>query len=245
MPAHNVYLEPFFGSGAVLLNKAPVKIETVNDISGQVVNLFRIIREQPDALARAIYFTPWAREEFALSYIKTEDPMENARRFLVRCWMAFGAKIEGKGSWSQTIQAERRGNSRVREWRRLPEIILAVAERLAGVQIENKSAIELIKQYNYPEVLIYCDPPYPRCARSRRLYPDEMTDAEHQEFLQVLKQHSGPVVISGYENEIYNAELEGWQKETIKTRAELGKERVEVLWINRKKNALAYQGGLF
>lgn len=242
MPRHSTYLEPYFGSGAVLLNKSPVKIETINDISGRVVNLFRVIREQPDELARAIYFTPWARDEYVVSDKGEGNPVENARRFLIRCWMAFGAKIDSKATWSQSIQADRRNNSRVRDWRRLPEAILAAADRLANVQIENRPALDVIRQYNYPDVLIYCDPPYLRS--TRKLYPDEMTDADHKELLGILKKHKGPVMLSGYANELYDRELKSWRRETKKAIAELGKERTEILWVNREREGL-FQAGMF
>jgi len=79
-------MEPFFGSGAVLFNKPPVEIEIINDIDGDVVNLFKVIREKPAELARLIEFTPWARDEYYESYHRTGDNLEDARRFLVRCW---------------------------------------------------------------------------------------------------------------------------------------------------------------
>ena len=86
------YLEPFFGSGAVFFNKKRSLIETINDLDGNVVNLFKQIRDNPEALARAIEYTPWSREEYSLSYRKTGDDSEDARRFLVRMWQAIGAK---------------------------------------------------------------------------------------------------------------------------------------------------------
>ena len=88
MPPYKVYLEPYFGSGAILFNKEPKGIETVNDIDGNVVNLFKVIREKPLELARLIELTPWARDEYLQSYEKTGDSLEDARRFLVRCWQA-------------------------------------------------------------------------------------------------------------------------------------------------------------
>lgn len=103
MPEHETYLEPFFGSGAVLFNKAPSKIETVNDLDGQVVNLFRVIRDRPEDLAEKIRWTPYSRQEYYDSYETTGDELEDARRFLVRCWMARGAKTSDRTGWRHNI----------------------------------------------------------------------------------------------------------------------------------------------
>ncbi|HET8629306.1 MAG TPA: DNA adenine methylase, partial [Thermomicrobiales bacterium] len=85
-PPHRVYLEPYFGSGAVLFAKPPAPIELVNDLDSQVVNLFRVIRERPAELAQALALTPWAREEFtrANAEPETTDDVERARLFLVQ-----------------------------------------------------------------------------------------------------------------------------------------------------------------
>jgi len=96
MPEHETYLEPFFGSGAVLFNKPSSKIETVNDLDGQVVNLFRVIRDRPEELAEKIRWTPYSRQEYYDSYETTGDELEDARRFLIRCWMARGAKTSDR-----------------------------------------------------------------------------------------------------------------------------------------------------
>lgn len=95
MPEHKVYLEPFFGSGAILFNKQPSRIETVNDIDGNIVNLFKVIREKPEQLANVIEFTPYSREEYYQSFQYLQSPLsdvERARVFMVRCWMARGGK---------------------------------------------------------------------------------------------------------------------------------------------------------
>lgn len=93
IPPHESYLEPFFGSGAVFFNKKKARIETINDLDGEVVNFFRVCRERPEELAAALSLTPWARDEREAAYIteENEDPVERARKFAVRCWMTFGA----------------------------------------------------------------------------------------------------------------------------------------------------------
>jgi len=231
IPPHDVYLEPFFGSGAVFFNKLPSQLETINDINGDVVNLFRILRDSPDELARLIELTPWAREEYLASYEPTDNELERARRFMVRCWQARATRIGFATGWRHDVKG-RLNTSCPRTWNELPTVIQAVAGRLKLAQIEQQPAIELIQRYAYPGVLIYADPPYPVSTRQRNIYAEEMTDADHVELLNVLKAHPGPVLLSSYENELYNEYLSGWRKTVKQSQAEAGKIATEVLWLN-------------
>lgn len=231
------YCEPFFGSGAVFFNKKRSVIETINDLDSRVVNLFRAIRESPEELARVLENTPWSREEYNLSYETSEDSLEDARRFLVRMWMGIGSKTSDRTGWRNNIQDL---NGNIHQWSiKLPDRIKEVASRLKHsnnclVQIENQPAAKLIERHNKNDVFIYADPPYVLSTRSKRIYKHEMTDQDHLELLQLLLQHPGPVMISGYDNEIYNTLLEGWRKKTRLAQCEGGQKRQEVLWMNYK-----------
>jgi DNA adenine methylase len=242
-PPHTNYLEPFFGSGAVLLNKKPSKVETVNDIDGRVINLFKVLRECPENLAAAIDLTPWARDEYLNSYKITGDPLEDARRFLVRCWQGTAANLNTNTGWRHHATSTPFANNMV-AWNRVPELITATARRLKQVQIENKPATELVKKYNTNNVLIYADPPYPLSTRSGKMYDYEMTDADHAELLGALDAHPGPVILSGYACDLYDNRLKHWHRETKTAQAEKGQSRTEVLWINPVA-AKNIQGRLF
>lgn len=238
MPPHISYLEPYFGSGAVFFNKAPSTIETINDIDDSVVNFFRVCRDFPDELAEAIELTPWSRTEYMnCEHRSTDDAdVERARKFAVDCWMAFGGRIDQKTGWRH---ATGRGNSpgpnNAKLWNRIPQAVHQVAARLKDAHIECRPAIEVIRDYNGENILIYADPPYMRGTRSAHgnVYRHEMTDWDHEEMLAALKNHTGPVLISGYENELYRDMLTGWSHLTLGARTELGSARTETLWINR------------
>ena len=198
MPEHEVYLEPYFGSGAVFFSKTPVKIETLNDINGDIYNYFRVIRENAAALAKQIEMTPYSREEYEKCFKEIsddDDPIEQARKFAVRCWFGFGSS-------PQTTK----------QWNVLPDRILRSAERLKNAQIEQLDAIELIRRYDTPDVFIYLDPPYLPGIRKSHLYKQEMTEEQHVELLKEIKEHPARIMISGYENDLYNSMLSGWEK---------------------------------
>lgn len=236
MPPHKSYLEPFFGSGAVLFNKIPAQYETINDIDGRVVQFFRTCREQPDALAEALSLTPWAREEFDAAHdcMPWDSEVERARKFAVRCWMSFGGRPD-KNGWSITTSASPNpGPCTTKIWHRMPDTVKAVAERLLDVQIDNVPAVDIIRRFNGPECLIYADPPYLRSTRTLNgdQYANEMSDADHEELLKALLDHNGIVMLSGYKSDMYMDMLRGWRMVTHQERANLGAPRTECLWIN-------------
>jgi DNA adenine methylase len=231
------YLEPYFGSGAVFFNKNRSTIETINDLSDDVINLFRVIREHPEELARLIEMTPWSRSEYKQSYITTGESVEDARRFLVRMWQAIGAKSSDITGWRNNIKAN---NGNLTQFNnRLPTEILEVAQRLKHssgglVQIDNQDAIKEIERHNRENVLIYIDPPYVRSTRSGRIYKHEYTDVDHIDLLQAIMRHKGKIILSGYDCDLYNNTLQGWIKSSRISTTELGRKRIEVLWMNYK-----------
>jgi DNA adenine methylase len=227
-PAHACYLEPFGGSLAVLLAKGRAEVETANDLDGDVMNFFRVLRDQADHLVRAVALTPWHRDEWraCVAEPRVGERVEDARRFLVRSWQGHGGKANVATGWAHTTVSQ--GESPAsRTWGRdLPGRLLATVERLQGVQFESAPALDLLAKHARPDVLIYADPPYPLSTRSRRLYKHELTDDDQDA-------HPGPVVLSGYACPLYDDRLQGWQREEIAATAEGGRARTEIVWRNR------------
>lgn len=233
IPEHDVYLEPFFGSGTVFFNKQKARIETINDLDGNVVNYFKVIRDHPQELMDALSLTPFARDEYEAAYLlnNLDDDVEKARKFAVKCWMGFGCGNLYKNGFRSTQQGN--GPRTTHVWSLLPDIIRMSADRLLDAQIENLPAVELIKRYDTPDVFIYADPPYLGTLRKPYLYPHDMrTEEEHIELLTALKAHPGKVLLSGFDNGLYDSYLEGWHKETRASQAEKGVRRIECVWMN-------------
>lgn len=230
-PEHKVYLEPYFGSGAVFFNKEPSYIETINDLDGNIVNLFRVCRSNPEELASAINLTPFARDEFFSCYeMDVSDPIERARRTIVRYHQSFGTSNSSKHSWRnvQTYGGPRCASM----WNYLPDTVVEVCERLKGAQIENTDAVTLIERYNSSDTLIYCDPPYLPNLRKKNMYAKEMSETAHKDLLKALLKSKSKVIISGYDSSLYNDMLRGWRSEERDAIAQMGLHRTEKIWMN-------------
>lgn len=243
MPKHRSYLEPFFGIGAVLFSKPPSAIETVNDIDGDITNFFTVLRERPEELARLVSLTPYSREAFNDAHEnRGADPLDRAHRFAIRSKMGHGFKTYEKTGFKIDVYARERSYC-VDCWNRLPQGLAEAALRLKGVQIENQPALDLIRKFNHDNVLIYADPPYLLNTRGGKQYRFEMTEQDHVELLEALKQHRGPVILSGYPSEMYARELKDWTCVTQKAYNQNSAPRTEVLWCNFELPGL-FEGGM-
>lgn len=232
-PDHHSYLEPFFGSGAVLFNKPRSNIETVNDLDGNVVNLFEWIRKDPERLAHEIYYTPYARQIYEEAFTAIpEGSFERAINFYIRLNMGHGFRTNGeKVGWKIDIQGRERAYA-AQDWCHLPEKIMQAAERLRGVQIEYRPAVDVIERFNHPNVLVYNDPPYVLGTRHGKQYRCELDDKGQNDLLDVLLAHRGPVVISGYDNNLYNDRLKNWHREETFCYSQVCSKKREVIWMN-------------
>lgn len=236
MPPHHSYLEPFFGGGAVLFAKEPSRIETVNDIDGEVINFFRVIRDNKDELIRRAVYTPYARQIYDNAFLtEPEDDIDRALQFAIKNMMGYGFRVNEKTGWKKDVYG-REAAYAVRYWNALPGFIADAAIRLKSVQIECRPALELIRTFDHPNVLIYVDPPYVLETRERKMYRYEMSDEQHIELLEALCRSKAMVMISGYDCDLYEQYLSGWRKVQIAARAQNNHQRVEILWMNFEEN---------
>lgn len=231
-PAHDRYVEPFGGGGAVLLAKPRARLEVYNDLDGDMVALFRALRDQPEALAAAIALTPFAREEHEISYQDAGTDLERARRVLVRSHFGHGSSGIHRSTGFRAA-GMRAGTLPVHGWMTLPEAVRVSAERMRGVVIERRPAVQVMQAHDGPDTVHYVDPPYlPETRDKGRDYRHEMTREDHITMLDALRALRGAVVLSGYASPLYEEALGGWRRIEVKTRADRAAARLEIMWCN-------------
>lgn len=252
---HRVYVEPFGGAWSVGFRKPRAYAEIWNDLDGELVNLFRVLRgDRAGELVDALRLTPFARDEFNHAYTLCEDPVERARRLIVRSFMGHGSD-GASGTYRTGFRANsnRSGSTPAVDWVNLPDSIDMAVRRLAGVVIENRPAIDVMAQHDGPETLHFVDPPYLKATRSRAnlrkdnggVYRHELTDEDHCALLEQLTALEGMVVLCGYPSSLYDDALPGWLKFERKALADGARERTEVLWLNPAARERRVQPWLF
>lgn len=242
-PKHRTYVEPFGGAASVLLRKERSYAEVWNDLDGELVNLFRVLRDprMSARLVEALRLTPFAREEFNGAYKSSRNRVERARRLVVRSFMGFGS--DGASGMYRTgfrANSNRSGTTPARDWINYPDALDAIADRLRGVVLESRPALEVVRQHDGPDTLHYLDPPYlPETRRrvNRRsdnggTYRHELTVDDHVELLAAIQGLEGMVVLSGYPAPLYDEALAGWRRVERDALADGALPRTEVLWLN-------------
>lgn len=257
---HRVYVEPFAGSAAVLFARPrPAAHEVLNDLDGNVVTFFRVLRDREQELVRALSLTPYSREEYRAADLDASpdiDDLERARRFFVRTTQSYnacGAAAGKRASWSNGM---RRGSSQATTVADVVDRLYAAASRLRKVVIENRPAAEIVALYDAPDVVLYCDPPYLDSTRSglrahkRGDYAhDTNSEPEHRELAASLHACRSAVLLSGYPSPLYDELYGDWdrvevavQRPTTNRRGSTGIAGQEVVWSNRP---LSRQTALF
>ncbi len=217
----------------MLLRKSRIYAEIYNDLDDEVVNLFEVLRgNDADRLIELLRLTPFASAEFFSAYDVDEEPIERARRTIVRAFMGFGSNgVHRKTGFRSN--SNRSGTTPARDWVNYPDCLGATVERLRGVVVLNRDAKEVMEAHDGPKTLHYVDPPYMAGTRDAGAdYAHELTDDDHADLLDFLKTLKGKVILSGYPDERYDDALTGWRRIDRKALADGAKERTEVLWMN-------------
>jgi DNA adenine methylase len=246
MPAHSHYVEPCAGGASVLLRKGRCFQEVYNDLDGEMFELFEVIRDRGDELARAVELTLFSRVEFERAWSPAKDPLERARRALVRSYMGHGgaaiteSRPNGRRMTSFRSVSRKKGKNAAMDWRSYPAALVAVIERMQGVFIENLPACEAMRRFDGAGTCFYVDPPYPKKARGDEDadYRVEMTDQDHCDLAAVAHAVRGKVLISGYHCELYDDLYKEWRRVEKQTFADGALPRTEVLWMNFQPEGL-------
>jgi DNA adenine methylase len=243
---HRVYIEPYAGSAAVLFAKPRAATEIINDIDGQVVNFFRVLRDQPAALARACQLTPYARAEYLHDAEHDEDAsdLEQARRFWARCCQSFNSGGAGRRAGWAISSAP--GSNEARSAAGLAAKLEAIAGRLAGVYVEHADALDLIAKRAGPDALVYADPPYLATTRTGQTrsrqgdYRHELAEDGHRALAAVLRATAAAVLVSGYDCPLYGELYRGWHRTELRVTKPSAnhsgngdRHAAEIIWSNR------------
>ena len=234
LPQHEHYVEPFAGSLAVLLAKKPSRAETVNDLDGDLVTFWRVLRDQPEELDRACLLTPRSRQEFVQCWDDAGDELELARRVWIRLTQSRGHSMKRTGWRTERNVSGRSGLSR--ELRGQGKNILAAAERIHHVTLESRDALEVIRDYGSESTAcLYVDPPYLGSTRATNYRVEMTADDAHVALADALNECKASVVLSGYDAPLYAQLFDGWHRLDLKAPTTLSgdTDRIEVLWSNR------------
>jgi DNA adenine methylase len=242
MPPHRVYVEPYGGAASVLLRKPRAEVEVYNDLDDEIVGIFRILRDSAQCreLIRSLRRTPYSRRELERAFEPSAEPLERARRAIVRCHMAFHhSAIFSARKFDFYASGHRSGGrGRASEWATCPRTLAAVCRRLRGVVIEHRDALDVIRLQDAPDALFYVDPPYVGSTRSRdATYRHDMTDAQHDGLLALLRGIKGRAMVAGYPSALYDGRLHGWERLERRhyAKGSMMRPRTEVLWISPPK----------
>lgn len=244
-PKHRTYTECFGGGASVLLRKRRAYAEVYNDLDGELVNLFYVMRDRGEELRDALYLTPFARDEFAQSYEPIFDQLEQARRTVIRSFMGFGSNSHNQKTGFRA-NSNRSGTTPAHDWRNYPDALPALIDRLRGVIIENRDAIEVMRSHDGDNTLHYVDPPYVFSTRDGGTdYRHELSDTEHKRLAAELHNLTGMVVLSGYRSDIYDHLYHDWHCVQRQAMADGARKRIECLWLNPLASAAQKQLSMF
>lgn len=238
IPSHRIYVEPFFGGGAVFWAKPPSKTEIINDVNGNITNFYEVLKHDFFRLREKIEITLHSRDVYKKALVIYSMPHLFAEDRTIRAWafwvvtnQGFAAKI---GTWG--YDRDKRATHIANKVDAFKE---ELSDRLRYTQIENNDAVQVIKSRDTPETFIYADPPY---IDTDQGHYGGYTAEHFQKLLDTLAQVQGKFILSSYPSEQLDDAIHqhGWHTKHVsknltasngRTNAKR-KKKVEVLTAN-------------
>lgn len=215
-PAHRTYIEPFCGSGAVILSKEPSQAEIINDLDNRIVNVFEQLRSRPFELAALLWATPYAQENWRNI---PQSEIEQAAMYIAKSKQFYAGNT---GTSTFSLDAGHANKNKARVWADWFRRILPAAARLKDVQIVNRDAVDLVRDYAHLEdALFYLDPPYMGHEREYEFA------VNYKAMLEAIKNIKGRAIVSEYP--AAQIHFQGWRMETrtATTRARCGAHKMK------------------
>lgn len=253
-PNHTHFGDVFGGSFSVTLNKEPSKLDTANDLDGDVINFFMMLRDHGPELIHQLELTPVSRKEYDSCFPINDSgisDLERARRFFVRCRQSFqGSGIKQYTGFNACIESSEKGMSKnVAKYLSAVDKLPQVIGKLKSIQIENLDYSSFIKKYDRPGMFFYVDPPYELRTRNyKKWYSQEFEDKDHHELAELLHSIEGKAMVSGNDSEMYRSLYSDWNMVKLPAKRHSlkgAKLQEEVIWMNYQESSKPINSGLF
>ena len=201
IPKHNLYCEPFFGGGAVFFFKEPSHVEVINDSNGELINFYKVVKNDFKKLQKEIKISLHSRKLHAQADVIYKHPeLFNEIQRAWAVWMLANQSYASKlnGSWGFD-KKENMTPKKLHEKRKA--FLVGYAERLDKVQIECTDALQVIKTFDTKESFFYCDPPY---FNAHQGHYKGYTQKDFEKLLDVLSEIKGRFLLSSYPSKMIN-----------------------------------------
>ena len=247
IPQHTIYCEPFFGGGALFFAKPKSEVEVINDLNGEVVNFFKVVKTKFSELQKEIQGSPHSRELFKRAKAIYDFPdmfsdVQRAWAFWVLTNQGFAGII---GSWGFGKTASKEKAVAVKR----DAFTKEYADRMKTVQVEHNDALKVIDRCDDKNAFIYCDPPY---INSDQGHYDGYSESEYEALLEKLAKVKGKFLLSSYPNAILNRFIKKYKWRFKKVRKSVAvtkltdKQKVEMMVMNydieKTKKAIGLNG---
>ncbi|MDX3916978.1 MAG: DNA adenine methylase [Pseudosphingobacterium sp.] len=214
IPKHVLYCEPFIGGGAVFFGKRPSEVEVINDTNRELINFYRVVKEDFVSLEKEIRITLHSRDLYRKATVINSNPdmfseIKRAWAIWVLSSQSFSARLDG--SWGYDLSSGHMPSSLTNKKRRFTE---KLAIRLQNCQIECADALYIIQSRDTPNSFFYCDPPY---FNSDMGHYDGYSEQDYENLLRLLSAIKGKFLLSSYPSQLLDryTQENGWERWSV------------------------------